>query len=350
MRIVSPILKNIVYPSLSKAGQFPRSTSADPVVITYHGIFPDGYAPVNDMLDGHLVTRRAFLSQIKLLKSKYNIVSPQEFLAWGRGDADLPPRPVLLTCDDGLLNTLTEMLPLIRDLRLEFLFFVTGESLTEENRILWFEQVYLWLIKTERAFLQVPWRTESSLNLAPRHSCWQKIVTELSAYDAGKRTEFLLDIRTQLGISETWEDEYSENLALRRRFYMLNIDELRQLRDAGMTIGAHTLSHPMLSQMSNELAEQEITRSRDSLQAASGERVWALAFPFGNPQAATVRDSRLAAKAGFDFAFMNVEESGNHFSFPRVHVSHKMGLGEFEAHVSGFHALLRRRFSRAACA
>ena len=38
---------------------------------------------------------------------------------------------MLLTCDDGLQNTLTDMLPVLQELGLSCLFFVTGASLSE---------------------------------------------------------------------------------------------------------------------------------------------------------------------------------------------------------------------------
>ena len=101
-------------------------------------------------LDGSLVTAEAFRRQIRLLKNRYNVISPEQFLGWLEWDEELPPRAVLLTCDDDLRNTLTEMVPVLQEHRLSCLFFVTGASLHEVSSMLWYEQLYLMFLATKK--------------------------------------------------------------------------------------------------------------------------------------------------------------------------------------------------------
>src|SRR5215470_17661483 len=145
MRLVSPLFKHIVYPGLSRSGYLRRLVPSAPAVVTYHGVLPQGYEVRDAALDGHLVTASTFLQQINLLKKNYTVVSPEQFLRWCEGELELPPRSVLLTCDDGLRNTLTEMLPVIADAGVPFLFFATGASAEEASSMLWYEQIFLWL-------------------------------------------------------------------------------------------------------------------------------------------------------------------------------------------------------------
>jgi peptidoglycan/xylan/chitin deacetylase (PgdA/CDA1 family) len=351
MRVISPLLKHVVYPGLSRSGYLRRSASGGPAVVTYHGILPPGYEVRDPVLDGHLVTAEAFAAQIRLLKSKYNVISPQDFLQWREGELRLPPRAVLLTCDDGLLNTLTDMLPLVRDFDAPFLFFVTSGSLTEQSSMLWYEQLCLWMLEaSEEVSFNAPWGACNAQGQEQKRRLWREMIRRLSAFDAGRRNQILEDMRTQLGISEDFESEYSQNQANRRRFFMLNLAELRELADAGMTIGAHTLSHPMLSQMPEDLALQEISQSRAGLEAALGKPVWALAYPFGNSEAVSAREPELAKRAGFRCAFMNVEDATSNsnkdraLAFPRIHVSSTTTPAELEAHVSGFYRAVREKY------
>ena len=114
--------------------------------MTYHGILPKGYKTFDPDLDGGLVTAETFRRQLQLLSRQYNVISPPEFLAWCEGKQELPPRAVLLTCDDDLRNTLTEMVPILQEHRLSCLFFVTGGSLSEVPAMLWCEELYLMLL------------------------------------------------------------------------------------------------------------------------------------------------------------------------------------------------------------
>ena len=182
-------------------------------------------------------------------------------------------------------------------------------------------------------------------NKQQRHSLWRELIDKLSLFEARARESLLDQMRIQIGISEGWEWEYSRNEPSRRRFFMLNRADLRTLADAGATIGAHTLSHPLLSRMSDDLAFHEISESRTQLEHAIGHEIWAFAFPFGTPESASVRDAALARHAGFTCSFMNTENTcdGN-FMLPRIHVSAGMGVAELQAHLSGLHRSLQERF------
>ena len=86
---------------------------------------------------------------------------------------------------------------------------------------------------------------------------------------------------------------------------MLNLAELRQLATSGMSIGAHTLSHPMLSQAPEELAWSEIHESRCNLEQALDRPIWALAYPFGDAGSIIDREQGMAKRAGYKCAFLN---------------------------------------------
>ena len=344
MRLVSPLLQRVVFPVLSRAGYFSRIGAPGPAVVTYHGIFPAGYKPNSPSLDGHLVTAAMFRSHMALLKSKYNLISPQEFLNHLQGKQACPRRSVLLTCDDGLLNVLTEMLPIIREMDLQFLLFLTGASASESGSMLWYERLYLWLDQGKgQARVQPPGAAAPLVAVAGNSDAqWRPLIRALSRFSTAQRETLLCEMRTQLGISETWESEYSQNEFLRRRFFVVNAGQARELARAGVTIGSHTMSHPMLSQMPEDVAYVEMTESRKRLESVLGMPVRSLAFPFGDSESAGTREAEMARRAGFQCAFVNAESgAGEQFAVPRIHVSSRTSVAELDAHVSGFYRSLR---------
>jgi peptidoglycan/xylan/chitin deacetylase (PgdA/CDA1 family) len=64
---------------------------------------------------------------------------------------------------------------------------------------------------------------------------------------------------------------------------MMTSTQVQAMRQAGMQIGAHTLSHPILSRLSDEQARAEIKGSKDFLEHLLGERVGLFAYPNGKP-------------------------------------------------------------------
>src|SRR5579864_3779503 len=145
MRIVTPLLKRVIYPALSTAGVFHRTSASGLAVVTYHGVTPPGYEPVDPAFDGNLISVEMLRRQLRLLKAHYNIISPEDVLAWRQDGRELPRRAVLVTCDDGLLNCLTDMLPVLQQERVRCLFFVTGASAGQRRKVLWYEELFLLL-------------------------------------------------------------------------------------------------------------------------------------------------------------------------------------------------------------
>jgi len=354
MIFVSPLLKRVVYPTLSKIGYLHRYAERGQLaVVTYHGVLPARYKVMDIELDGCWVTPEGFRSQLRLLRSRYNVVSPSQVRLWCKGEEMLPPRAVLLTCDDGLANAVTDMLPILQAEGLSCLFFVTSLSLAERPSMLWYEELYLTLQEVpqgafEGTFCGVPVKT--FLNSVPqRTSFWYGLVETLSKSDTQVRLGFARAIRTKYGFSEEWELRHIKQDA--SRFRVLTISEIRRLLAAGMEIGSHTISHPKLSQLPEESSWREIAQSRCDLEKALRAPVWAIAYPFGGTDSVSTREMQMAEKAGYDCAFINFggafRKDTSSFSIPRVHISLDTTVSEFEAHVSGLHERLRHRFGRA---
>ena len=87
MRFVSPALKHIVFPALSRSGYLRHSVGTGPAVVTYHGVFPTGYEVRNAALDGNLVHADSLRRQLQLLKKRYHVITPEDFLGWVAGRA-----------------------------------------------------------------------------------------------------------------------------------------------------------------------------------------------------------------------------------------------------------------------
>jgi peptidoglycan/xylan/chitin deacetylase (PgdA/CDA1 family) len=354
MRIVSNLLKKVAYPSLASLGVFRGLSMPGLAVLTYHGVFPHGYQPVDPAFDGNLVSAEMLRQQLRLLESHYTIITPEDALAWRKGNLTLPKKAVLVTCDDGLLNNLTDMLPVLQQEGVKCLFFVTGASAGDERKMLWYEDLYLLLVEAHAGRIQITCEgitvDEEIQSREQRRAVWWSLVKRLSQLGSRERGLFLDKLRAFLRI-EPRRDLDSGSVSC-QRFALMTSRELRELAAAGMTIGAHTMSHPMLSQAPAELAHSEIAESRRSLEAALQRRVWAFAYPFGDAQSVTPQVLAMPEAAGYHAAFLNygggLGTELPSFALPRIHVTADMSLAELEAHVSGFYMRLQRSTGRTA--
>jgi peptidoglycan/xylan/chitin deacetylase (PgdA/CDA1 family) len=64
---------------------------------------------------------------------------------------------------------------------------------------------------------------------------------------------------------------------------MMTEEQVRQLVRGGMSVGAHTMSHPILATLGPDEARAEIRGSKRRLEEISGEPVTLFAYPNGRP-------------------------------------------------------------------
>jgi len=330
---------------------FSRSVGAGQVcVVTYHGVLPAGWTPTESPIEGALVSKEQFRRQLRFFKSRYSLISPEAFHSWLKEGTALPARAVLLTCDDGLLNVLTEMVPILLEEGARCIFFVTAASLEDSPQCLWYEELYRMLEDAPGdAWVVVGGKGASKGSRDPKDlvACWWSLVEELSALNWDERKKSLQSMRAEWGLPGDWRIFQNEHAA--PRYQLLTRGELLQLAAHGMTVGAHTLSHPWLAKMSAELAEREIHECKVRLESFVQQEVWALAFPFGHEDSAGPREMTMAERAGYTCAFLNCgggfsRRISPRFGLPRAHVTRNMDLPELDAHLSGFHEALQRRF------
>jgi peptidoglycan/xylan/chitin deacetylase (PgdA/CDA1 family) len=111
----------------------------------------------------------------------------------------------------------------------------------------------------------------------------------------------------------------------------MTAEEVRALVTDGLvSIGAHTVTHPVLSELGAAACHREITKSKLACEALTGAPVTAFAYPYGDFDA----EARDAVKnAGFTFACSTrhgpASASSDMFALPRVHVANWNG-DEFE--------------------
>jgi peptidoglycan/xylan/chitin deacetylase (PgdA/CDA1 family) len=182
------------------------------------------------------------------------------------------------------------------------------------------------------------------LNLRQRgvQATWWSCVTGASRFKRSLRAEKIGLLRS---ICKSVVPMLSE-----MRWTLLNVRELQQLARSGMSVGAHTMSHPVLAQCTEDEARREIIESKAELERVLAQPVWALAYPFGTPATMGQREVNLARDAKFECAFANAGggavDASERYVLARTHVTSGMSLAEFEAHLSGFHTWLQATVRR----
>ena len=117
---------------------------------------------------------------------------------------------------------------------------------------------------------------------------------------------------------------------------MLNWREIDEVIQYGVEIGAHTIKHPQLDQLTGRQLREELSVSKKLLEDKLGQAVPGLAYPFGYSNA---RVREMARELGYTYGYAvgNSLTTGaaDHFALPRLTVRRGTSMDEFRRMVSG---------------
>lgn len=203
----------------------------------------------------------------------------------------LPARSACITFDDGYADNHHVALPILQRHVLKATFFIATSFL--DGGRMWNDTIIESIRGCNMAVLDL-----STLGLG-RHaldSIANRLAAIASLIDQVKYRPFAerITITEQLG--------HLAGVQLPHDL-MMTSDEVKAMRHAGMQIGAHTMSHPILARLTDEQARQEIEGSKRFLEQLLGERVGLFAYPNGKPgDDYTPQSVDVVRSLGFDAA------------------------------------------------
>ena len=232
-----------------------------------------------------------FDAQLALLKGWFNLLPLPEAVQRLREER-LPPRALAITFDDGYADNCTVALPILQRHDVRAAFFIATDYL--DGGRMWNDTV----IESVRGCL-LPDLDLSDLGLGAQPIRTPQEKSRAIASILG-RFKYLPQ-----------EERETKAAALANRCgvalpdrLMLTGDQLRKLHKAGMTIGAHTASHPILANLPDQEARRDIAIGKERLERAIGEPVRFFAYPNGRPgQDYGAAHVRMVRELGFEAAF-----------------------------------------------
>lgn len=254
-------------------------------ILAYHRVL----AAPDPLLPGE-PTAAEFAARMRWIKANFNVLRLTE-AAGALRENRLPQRAVCITFDDGYADNYRLALPILRRLGLPATFFVATGFL--EGGCMFNDVVIEALRRASGPDLELD---DLGLGCHPLASDEQRsraigrILERLKYFELERRQDAALEIARRAGARAPQD-------------LMMRADEVRALHTEGMDLGAHTVSHPILAEVSAERAREEMAAGRERLEAITGAKVRVFAYPNGKP----LRDYRrehaeLARELGFEAA------------------------------------------------
>lgn len=207
----------------------------------------------------------------------------------------LPARAACITFDDGYADNFKVALPILQRHGLAATFFIATGFL--DGGRMWNDSVIESIRLTQLPILRLDDLFGAGFAGVP-------VVTASEKSAAIGAIIGLVKYRPVSERASIIEQLAERSLARLPVDLMMTSTEVRAMRQAGMQIGAHTVSHPILARLDPLVARAEIGESKRVLEKLLDERVGLFAYPNGKPDADyNVQSASIVRELGFDAAF-----------------------------------------------
>ncbi len=235
-------------------------------ILKYHQVLPMG-----DPLCAGTISSEIFCGQVDWLVKNMTVLSATEAFE-GLESGTLPDRAVLLTFDDGYASNLEYIVPVLQKYGVSGLFFISsghlGEHLLWDDRIKWVVQ------ESRQTALDLSSRglgVYSLIDVTQKRLAYESICNSLKYMPLKYRQELVDAVESLSGIVSA------------KRAVMLDETQVREMISSGMEIGAHTVSHPILTQETLDEARWNIEEDKRRLEQVTGKEALFFSYPNGTP-------------------------------------------------------------------
>lgn len=173
-----------------------------------------------------------------------------------------------ITFDDGLRSNIAVAYPILQRLHMPAIFFVCP-GLIERGTWLWTHEM-----RHRLASLAAPALRDLAVHLGVP-TARDAVVEWMKRLPLAERLAAEADIRAAT-------PRFEPSAAQRAEFDLATWDELRRLVPALVSIGSHTLTHPILSSLDVEQTEREVRDSRAAIERELGRPAELFCYPNGD--------------------------------------------------------------------
>ena len=262
-------------------------------ILMYHGAKADEAA--------------ALRAQLRFLARNFNVVSLATMVDRLAGANNGGSNDLVLTFDDGLRNNLTIVYPILRELKLPATFFVCP-ALIESGQWLWNHEMRCRLRTLEHQAL-----TNLRITLLAPDPSAEGIVEWMKKLSPAQllRTEEIIRGATP---------DFHPTPAQREAYDIMDWNGLIALDPGLITVGSHTLTHPILTTLTAEETEFELQESRRCLEQKLRRKVDFFCYPNGAYDRRAYRSAQKNYRAAVttETGALNSKDELDLYRLPRI--------------------------------
>lgn len=222
------------------------------------------------------LSRSDFETHAKYFSSKYHLVSLDQTVYRLKENEKFPSNCVAFTFDDGYADNFVAAQTLHK-YGGNATFYITTDPVERKSRF-WIAELTCLLLKTEKQELRINYNGGnlhfSVDDHASRWNAIRGIIKVIKSNDQATREQIRIQLVDQLG---------KPSLLRMVEDAMLSWEQVDQMKQMGMTIGSHTVTHLNLPNADTHDARIEIRESKEILENRLGCSVRHFSYPNSGP-------------------------------------------------------------------
>jgi peptidoglycan/xylan/chitin deacetylase (PgdA/CDA1 family) len=298
-------------------------------VLNYHRIDDPTQPGFDSFRPNVSATASEFARQMAYVSKWFHVISLSELVAWLDGRQELPPYAALITFDDGYLDNYTTAFPILQKYRLPAIIFLTTGHIGTDRPFYWDLAAYCFSHTRHTQLLFPNGNLVRFSNPQEREDACREWVESLKVMPENEKQRWVNRLPDALEVSIP--SGHFKRL-------MMNWDQVREMHNAGIEFGAHTVDHPILTRVSFEEACRQIRASKARVEEEIGIDVLGFAYPNGQVVDVDPRIEQAVADAGIRAAFTLMHGPSSHrevrqnpYAIRRIFISHRHSLPGFAA-------------------
>ena len=310
------------------------------VVLTYHGVLNGSAA--YDYLNHNFIAAESFDAQMRYICRHYRPIALRELVAAYREGRRPPARSVVVTFDDGFANNASVAFPILRRHSVPFTVFVTTGLVDTPGAMLWTERakrsIYLHAGHSVSLRLDGVERTFDLSSPAARAEACKAVLGRLKRLAPSARNEALDDLERACGSQPVREHE-------RERYEFMTWAQARELAAAGVEIGSHTVTHPILTTLDTGTLRDELVESKRRVESMLGRECVSFAYPNGSPADFGLREKTALRDSGYLCGLSlngSLNDSPDVYEVDRINVGRHLDPAGFHVAMTGILGAARR--------
>lgn len=259
--------------------------SSDPrlLLLMYHRILPGKDTRTQIEEPGMVVTPETFRDNLKILSQHFEFIKLSDWIERNTKDLPLPSKACAITFDDGWADNYEFAFPILEELRIPATIFLVSDligtrtmfwperlartviAICREHSSQWSNANLAWLLTDDTSF--------GYSNIAPTSEEISQLVAYTKRFSDGEINIRLDGIETELGISISPD-----------KTPLLNWEQVNKMTASGLVeMGSHTCHHTrLLAQTPQQVIEDEIVKSKITIEGHTGYPVKTFCFPNGD--------------------------------------------------------------------